>query len=666
MGARFRFWLRATVHRSRTEREMENELRFHIERYTEKLVRDGVPIEEARHRALAEFGAFEARKQECREALGLRLLDELHADLRYGFRMLCKSPTVTAVAIVSLALGIGANTAIFSLIDAIELRTLPVNHPESLVLLTSFSGDGKVGDFGYADYLVVRNGNRAFSGVLAASSQMRLNVEMGADSEVALRKIVSSNYFSVLGVQPFLGRGFSDVDESLQVAIISNGFWKRSLGGSPSVVGKQIDLDGVPFTIVGVAPPEFLGETVGEAPDIWATVSLMPASRRSLPGFTWLNLMGRLKTGVQPQQASADLSLLSPELPNSFIRRIAVERGDRGSSGLRDSFSAPLGILMAVVALVLLIACVNLASLQLARAATRQREIATRLTLGASRSRIGRQLMTEGLLLALLGGVLGLLFATWSERFLLSLVANVGRAITVDLSPDIHVLGFTAVMSVATAVLFGLAPALHAVRRGVSGGLKLGPRTFEGRGRHWGFQDGLIAMQVALSLLLLVVGGLFVRTLQNLKTQDLGFRARNVLSVQLGSGTEHQPPSASVIVPILQRTQTIPGVQAGSFSFLSTLADDGSGVNGLKFDGYPPAKENQRAQANWVGPNYFKTSGIPMLEGREFSLADNSKALKVAIVNQAIARHYFDNRSAVGKRFEFNKEQYEIVGVAKN
>jgi predicted permease len=439
-GARLRSWLRATLHRSRAEREMENELRFHIERYTEDLVRDGVPIDEARRRARAEFGPVDARKEECREALGLRLLDELRADLRYALRMLRKAPAVTAVAIASLALGIGANTAIFSLIDAIELKTLPVNHPESLVLLASFTRDARVGDFGYDDYLIVRDRNRAFSGVLATSSQERINVGIGAEMEVALRKIVSGNYFSVLGVQPFPGRGFSNEDESLPVAIISHGFWKRSFGGSPSVIGKQIDLDGVPFTIVGVAPPEFLGETVGEAPDIWATISLMPASRRSLAGFTWLNLMGRLKPGVRAQQASADPGLLSPHLPNSFISRIAVESGDRGSSGLRDSFSAPLGILMAVVGLVLLITCVNLASLQLARAATRRREIATRLALGAGRGRIGRQLMTESLLLAMLGGGLGLLFAVWSERFLLSLVASVGRAITVDLSPDIRVL----------------------------------------------------------------------------------------------------------------------------------------------------------------------------------------------------------------------------------
>lgn len=598
-------------------------------------------------------------------------LEQLCGDVRHALRTMRHTPVFTATSVLSLALGIGANTAIFSLINAILLRPLPVSHPESLVVLASFSRDGRVGDFGYPDYLVVRDGNRVFSGLLAASSLTAIDVGLGAETEVAQRKIVSASYFSVLGVQPSLGRVFINEDESLQVAVISDRFWKRSFAGSPSVVGKQIDLDGLPFTIVGVTPPEFLGETVGDATDIWATVSLMPAARRNLPGFTWLNLMGRLNPGVQPRQASANLDLLLPLLPHSvsqggFIQRIAVEPGRLGSSSLRDSFSVPLRILMAVVAVVLLIACANLASLLLARATLRQREIATRLALGAGRGRVVRQLMTESVLLALLGGLLGLLFAIWSQRVLLNLVAGVGRAITLDLRPDIRILVFTGVISVATGLLFGLAPALQTVWRRDSADLALNTRTFAGRGRRWGLKDGLIAVQIALSLLLLVVGGLFIRTIQNLKNQDVGFRAANILSVQIGSQREYQPPWASKIVQLLRRTEAIPGVQGASVSFIGTLANDGSGVDGLKFDGYPPTRENQRARANWVGPKYFETSGIPLLEGREFVPADNSTAQKVAIINQTMMRHYFGNRRAVGQRFEFNGAQYEIVGVAKD
>jgi len=667
------FWLRvkALVWRRELDRDLDDELQFHLAMREQKLREQGVAAEEAPYVARRQFGNVTRLKETSRELWSFHSMEILWQDLRYGLRGLRKNPGFTAVAVLTLALGIGANTAIFSLLDAILLRTLPVSHPESLVVLASFSREGRVGDFGYSDYQILRDGNRAFSGVLATSSQARIDVGMGAGTEVALRKIVSTNYFSVLGVQPFLGRVFTNEDENVQVAVISNGFWKRSFGGSPSAVGNQIDLDGSAFTIVGVAPPEFFGETVGEAPDMWATVSLMPASRRSLPGFTWLNLMGRLKPGVQAQQASVDLSLLLPQIPDSesrggFIDRIAVEAGDRGGSALRDSFSVPLNILMAVVAVVLLIACANLASLHLARAATRQREIATRLALGAGRGRIVRQLVTESVLLALMGGTVGLLFAVWTERFLLSLVAGVGRAITVDLRPDIHILGFTGVISLATGVLFGLAPALQAARQGGGVGLKPNSQFRAGSQRPWGLKGGLIAMQVALSVLSLVVGGLLIRTLENLKTQDIGFRAANVLSVQISSEREHRPPSASVIVPLLQRMEAIPGVQAGSFSFTPTLAVDGSGVSGLKFEGYPPTREDQRAQANWVGPNYFRTSGIPLIEGREFSLADNSNASRVAILNQTTARHYFGNQPAVGKRFEFNKEQYQIIGVAKD
>jgi predicted permease len=668
---RLKYLIRNLARKTKRDAELDAEVGGYAEMLADEKMRSGMSPDEARRAARIELGGVEQVKEQVRDVRAGAWLDSLLQDVRYGARTLRKNPGFTLIVVLTLALGIGANTAIFSLIDAILLKTLSVSHPESLVVLASYSKHGRVGDFGYPDYLILRDGNRAFSGVLAASSQERIEVGMGAETELALRKIVSTNYFLVLGVPPFLGRVFSQENENLQVAVISNGFWKRSFAGSRSVVGKQIDLDGLPFTIIGVAPPEFLGEMVGEAPDIWTTVSSMPASRRNLPGFTWLDLMGRLKPGVQVEQASAELSLLLPHLPDSesqggFIQRIAVESGSRGSSGLRDSFSAPLGVLMAVVAVVLLIACVNLASLQLARAATRRREIATRLALGASRSRIVRQLVTESLLLALMAGFLGLLFAVWTERFLLSLVAGAGRAITVDLRPNIQVFGFTAVISVATGVLFSLAPALKATWQSVNAGLRLDSPHLVGRGRRGGLKDRLIAVQVALSLLLLVVGGLFIRTLQNLKTQDLGFRPVDMLSVQVRSENEYQPPTARAIVPLLHRMDAIPGVQVATFSFAPTLADDGSSVNGLKFEGYPRTSENQRAQANWVGPDYFRTAGIPLLEGRDFSMADNSNAPRAAILNRTMALHYFGNRTAVRRRFEFNKKQYEIIGVAKD
>lgn len=663
--------LRSLFRWAQADQELDDELRDHLDRKAEEYVARGMTQEEAHRRARIDLGGVERVKEQCRDMRQVNYIENIAQDFRYGLRQLRHNAGFTAVAVLTLALGTGANTAIFSLIDAILLRALPVSHPESLVVLSSYSRNGREGDFGYSDYRIIRDGNRTFAGVLAASSPRPIDVGMGTETEVVLRKIVSTNYFSVLGVQALVGRTFNSEDENLQVAVISNRFWHRSFASSPSVLWKRIDLEGLPFMIIGVAPPDFLGETVGDATDIWATMSLMPAAQRTAPGFTWLNLMGRLKPGVHAQQASEDLMALLPQLADSasrggFIDRIAVERGDRGSSGLREKFSAPLGILMAVVAVVLLIACANLASLQLARGATRQREIATRLALGASRGRVMRQLVTESMLLALFGGVLGLLFAIWSERVLLSLVAGVGRTVTVDLRPDIHVLAFTAMISVLAGVLFGLAPALKAARQDVDAGLKLNSPSLAGRERRWGFNDGLIAVQVALSLLLLVGGGLFIRTIQNLKNQDLGFRAAGVLSVQLVPQREYRPIWANVIVSLLQRMEAIPGVRVATVSFNEIFANESSGVSGFKFEGYPPTREVQRVQANWVGPNYLETSGITVLEGREFSLADNSNSQKVAIVNQTMARKYFGNRSALGQRFEFNNEEYEIIGVSKD
>jgi predicted permease len=656
--------------REKWDEERARELQAHVQIETDENVSRGMTPDEARYAAQRKLGNATSIREEIFHMNSVGFVETLWQDVRYGMRMLGKNPGFAAVAILTLALGIGVNTAIFSLLDAILLRTLPVSHPESLVVLASCSRDSRVGDFGYQDYLKLRDGNEAFAGILAASSQDHVDVETGADNEAALRKIVSANYFSVLGVQPALGRGFSDDEDNQPVAVISNAFWNRSFSGSSAVIGKQIDLDGSAFTVVGVAPAEFTGETVGEAPDIWATISLMPAPRRSMPGYTWLNLMGRLKPSVHTQQASADLSRLVSQLPDSesqggFITRVAVESGDRGSSGLRDTFSVPLNVLMTVVAIVLLVACANLASLQLARAATRQREIATRLALGAGRGRIVRQLLTESVMLALAGGAMGLLFALWTERFLLNLVAGAGRAITIDVSPNIHALGFTAAISIVTGVLFGLAPALQAARQG-GVGLIHNSQFRVGRSHRWLLKDVLIAAQVALSVLLLIVGGLFVRTLENLKTQDIGFQATNVLSLQIASESGHQPVSANQIALLLQSVNAIPSVRVSSFSFNPTLAMDGSGVQGLKFDGDSTSTHNQHVRANWVGPNYFATSGIPLTEGRDFSPTDNSNAQKTAILNQTIARHYFGDRSAIGKRFEFGGQQYTIIGVAKD
>ena len=611
-----------------------------------------------------DLGNLTRAAEEARAAWGWVWIEQLWGDVRNAFRTMRRNPGFAATAVVSLAFGIGANIAVFNLVNAIVLKPLPVSHRESLAALASYSKEERVGSFGYPDYLVLRAGNRAFTGLMAASNLGPGDLAVAGETEVVQRKIVSSSYFSVLDVQPLLGRVFNAEDEEQQVAVISHGLWSRRFGSSPSVLGQQVELDGLPFSIIGVAPRGFFGETVGEAPDVWATVALMPASRRNGAGFTWLNLMGRLKPGINLEQAAADLRSFSAQLPNNFIDRIGVESGRLGGAGLRNTFSFPLKILMALVGLVLLIACANLAALLLARAAARQRETATCLAIGASRLRVVRRLMTESVLLGLLGGLSGLVVAYWTDLALLKLVAGVGRTVTVELWPDMRVLLFGAAVSIGAGGLFGLAPAVGAVRANVGESLKLTARHFSGRRRRWGLKDGLIAMQVALSFVLLVVGGLFLRTVQNLRTQDVGFHAAQVLCVEIGLQRGYRPDWAKLATALLERAEGVPGVQSAGASANGILSNHGSGVNGFKVEGHAPSEEGERARANWVTPGYFETAGIPLLEGRAFSRADDDHAAKVAIVNLTMARYYFGGESAIGRRFEFNGEQYEIVGVA--
>ncbi len=615
--------------------------------------------------ARSQLGNLTRAAEEGRSIWTYASLEQFAADILYAARTMKQNPGFTAIALLSLALGIGANTAVFSLMDAILLKTLPVRDPESLVVLTSYSQNEKIGDFGYPDYLALRSGTSTLSGLMAASALSPVNAGIGGQSELVQAKIVSGDYFSVLGIQAAVGRILRAEDENRLLAVISYRWWKQRFGGSASAIGRQIDLDGKPFTIVGVAPAGFLGETVGESADLWTTIALIPASTRDAPGYTWLNLMGRLKPGVNARQASLNLSLLAPLMLNRFIQRVAVEPGSLGGPGLRNTFSFPLKALMTLVIVALLIACANLAGLLLARAASRQREIATRLAMGASRGRLFRQLMTESTFLALVGGLLGLSLAAWGQRVLLNLVAGVGRAISIDLRPDPHVLLFTVAASILTGLLFGIAPALHAIRGNAGEALKITSSHISGRSGRWGLRDALMAFQVALSMVLLVVGLLFIRTLHNLKAQDLGVRPANVLTVRLDVEHGLQPAWPLLTMELLHRLRAIPGVEAVTASFNPTLENEG-GIVGFHFEGQPQTPEAQHAQANWVAPGYFATLGIPLLQGREFSPSDNANSQRVVVINHAAASRYFGKKRAVHRQFVFNSQPYEIVGVARD
>lgn len=671
--------------KNRRERELSDELASHLQMHIDDNLRHGMPPEEARREALLKLGGVEQVKEQVRDRRGVPLLETTWQDLRYAVRVLRRTPAFTGVAILSLALGIGANTAIFSLVNALLLRSLPVSHPGQLVLLTPIDKGNFEGNFAYPDYQRLRDRNQVFSGLIASGSLNRADVIVGGFAEQLNGEIVSGNYFSVLGVHAAAGRLLADDDDRLTappVAVISHRFSVQRFGGPGAALGKTVEVNGAPLAIAGVAPKDFYGESTGKAPDFWVPISLQmrlqpnPADLLNIRYITWLDLIGRLRPGATMAQAQANVAVLQSQIQAEFktgpesdyIHHIAVAPGSKGSAELRQKFSRPVLALLVIVSVVLLIACTNLASLLLARAASRQREIATRLAIGASRSRLVRQLLTESLLLSIPGGALGLVVAFWGTGVLLTLVNTGGRVVALNLQPDARILLFTAAVSILTGLLFGTIPALQAVRSG-DPAARLGGRTVAGRERRWGWRQALMTSQVALSLLLLSGGGLFLRTLRNLQSLDPGFRADNVLLIGLDSRRDGYDGArlSQLAANLIERSAAIPGVRSAGLSFFGNLS--GAGGNGCCFttDGFTPRnRQDQQVALDYVSPGYFQTLGIPLLTGREFSFRDTANSPKVAIVNETMARHFFNGRSAVGHRLTWAKKEYEVVGVVKD
>lgn len=661
--ARVRF--RAVFSRRAVDRQLDADLQFHLEQATAEYVKEGLSREEARRAALRAFGNPTRVIEDVRDMSVWTWWERVMQDVRYGLRTFRRNPVFAGTAMLSLALGIGANTAIFTLINAALLRPLPVSHPEQLTILNP-EGDDR---YSYPDYVALREGSGAFSDVIAASSLRKASVGLGAETEQAFVKMVSGNYFNGLGVPAGIGHVFGSADEVEPVAVISRGYWSRRFGESPAALGQPIALNGVPFTIVGVAPVGFFGEANGESPDVWATFALQLPEARRERGFSWLQLIGRLKPGTTREQAEVEVNAVLTQARTAgaagAVRRIAVLPGAQGSSWLRG-LSAPLRVLMAIVTMVLLIACTNVSSLLLARGAARQGEIAMRLAVGASRGRVVRQLMTESVLLATLGGALGLAFAFWVSGLLVGVVASFGRPVTLDVQPDLRVLLFTGAVSFVAGVLSGLIPALRGVGSGAGVVLSDVGRQMVGREGRWGIRDSLIIVQLALSLVLLAASAMFIRTLNNLKAVDPGFQAEDVLLAQVVTERGYRPTLSTLVPRLLERTEALPGVDIASVAFGGTLAI-GGGVNGLQVEGYTPGSpQDQRARADWVGPNYLRTARIALVAGRDFSLADDASSPRVAIVNQTFATFYFADGAAIGRRFTFNKNPYEIVGISRD
>ena len=639
--------------------------------------------------------------------------------------MLVKNPGFAAVAVLSLALGIGANTAIFSLIDAVLLKMLPVQNPQQLVLLDwashgwpndimhGLSGNmnqDKSGrltstSFSYPAYEQIRAGNQVFSSVLAlAGNGSELNVGYNGEPRWSQGQLVSGTFFPTLGVQPVLGRVLTPDDDRIgasAVAVISYGYWQRRFGRDPAILGRTITVNGVPVSIVGVGPPEFYGVQPGRAVDVWLSLHTQPQVEprwsEGPPGAAslfeardnwWVLIMGRMKPGMSEQQVRAELDVIlqqsmatdvKPTTKAETVPHLGVESGSKGLDYLRGEFSEPLFILMTVVGLVLLIACANVANLLLARAASRQKEIAVRLAIGAGRWRLVRQLLTESVLLAALGGVVGLVLAFWGTDLLVALMASGRDAFSLSVTPSPRVLAFTAAVSLLTGVLFGLSPALRSTQVDLTPALKESAGTLLGvtqgkRGLRLGLGKTLVVTQVALSLLLLVGAGLFVRTLTNLENVNAGFDQRNLLLFGIDPTQDGYKGQRLVgfYQELTRRIKSLPGVHSVTMS-TSTLIGGGVSINSVSIPGYTPKPGQKNAVGeleayfNRVGPNFFETLGIPLALGRTIGEGDTEAAPKVAVVNQTFARQFLSGGNPVGRRIGFGDEKTagdtEIVGV---
>jgi predicted permease len=631
-----------------------------------------------------------------------RMEDEMFQDLRYGVRILFKSKGFTAVAALTLALGIGANTALFSVMDAVMLKTLPVRDPEQLVVLRCLGSTGWYKSFigsnpkdpatglrtttsmSYPAFERFRDQSQTIASVFAFAS-LELNLNVDGQAERASGQVVSGNYFSGLGVSTSfgaLGRALTAEDDkttAAPAAVISHRYWQRRFGGDPAVIGKVIYINGAAFYIAGVTPPRFFGTLdVGSAPDVTipmgtlAQVSRLYADYQRSATSWWLQIMGRLKPGVSAEQAQSELNAIlqrhTLELPHeSGAERVTPQiRLDSGSQGLtsrRLKFSSQFEVLSALAALILLIACVNLANLSLARAAARGREMAVRLSVGASRLRLIRQLLTESMMLAGLGAALGLLFAYWGKDALLALLVGGSSGFAVDLRLDWRALGFTAAVSALTGVLFGLAPALRATRIELTPMLK--ETSGAGDATRSRLSKALLVAQVAMSLVLLVGAGLFVRTLSNLNRIDSGFDRENLLIFSVNPRYEASR-RAALYQQMTERIAALPGVRAVSSSHYPLLAFSYTGGD-ITVPGYTPrAGEDMEVRTVEVAPNFLATMGIPLLLGREFTPQDTQQTPNVAVVNQTLAARFFPNQNPLGRRINMYKKEMQIIGVARD
>ena len=695
------------------EAEIVDELAQHLDDRYRELLAGGASEEEATRLALAEFRKDNLLARDMAalrqaqtpasttpEAPTGRLMGDLWQDLRYAVRTFQKQPGFASAVVLMLALGIGANTAIFTLINAVMFQSLPVPAPEQLVAVGDpsrptalWEGGPMIDVLSYPMYQRLRDHNKVFSGLLASGKTGRL--EMTAENsapELVRGRLVSSNYFDVLQVQPFLGRAFTSDDDRANaspVAVISQEFWKTRFRAHSEILGQSIGLNGSSFTIVGVAPPGFSGEVVGSPTDVWIPLTMQAQiqgqGRLQRADSNWLLGLGRLAPGISLPQARAELVGLAQQALVEFtgagaseekLRKIRgqivpVEPGGQGFSWVRRNLSSLLFTLMAVVGLVLLIACANVANLLLARAMNRQKEISVRLALGASRLRLVRQLLTESAVLASLGGLTGLLVAGWGSRILSRLVARGGPnpvPFDVDVRPDLVVLAFAAGAAALTAMLFGIVPALRATRFELAPMLKDSARgVTQGR---WSLARVIVIGQLALSVPLLVVAGLFARSLINLERVDVGYARDSLILLKVDMANGSQANVAEQLGrarALAGRLQSLPGVGGVTMSENGLFSGTNSGTESLQVEGFDSARpEDRTASFDQVGPGHFRILGTPLLAGREFDERDTTGSPPAVVINETFATAYFGTRSPLGKYLQNGGDRYTIVGVVKD